>query len=61
MKFGLPHPISTMSGNAGSAKTWFQSSTCAGVYQEKESLEESKRRKKDSLNQMPIMSGFCIC
>jgi hypothetical protein len=32
-----------MSGNAGSAKTWFQSGTCAGVYQEKESLEESKR------------------
>jgi hypothetical protein len=46
-----------MSGNAGSAKTWFQSGTCAGVYQEKESLEGSKRRKKDSLNQMSIMFG----
>jgi hypothetical protein len=31
-----------MSGNAGSAKTWFQAGTCAGVYQEKKSLEESK-------------------
>lgn len=35
-KLRLPHPISTMSGNVGSAKTWFQSGTCAGTYQEKE-------------------------
>jgi len=67
MKFILPHPISTMSGNAGSAKTWFQSGTCAGVCQEKKKLLlESKRplihneRQKDLMNQMPIRSGFCI-
>jgi len=35
MKLRLPHPISTMSGRAGSANTWFQSGTGAGVYQEK--------------------------
>jgi len=36
--------MSTMSGNVGSAKAWFQSGTCAGTYKEKEShLVESKR------------------
>jgi len=56
LKFRLPHPMSTMSGNIGSAKTWFQSGTCAGTYKEKEPPSVERKRllqcmMNDSLNQ----------